>query len=145
MNKAFDWQSGDKKWSNMFDGIAKACGITTDDFDIKIMKAKQSYFIMKKSNDKKGYWVAKANVNSPEKQQNYGKLAEAVLEKFKGKFLIRGGRQVTKEGEEYMRNVVVEFPSYKDAIDAYESKEYQDALKVLDGGAERLYAVVEGY
>ena len=145
MNKAFDWQSGDKKWSDMFDGIAKACGITTDDFVIKIMKAKQGYFIMKKSNDKKGYWVAKANVNSPEKQQNYGKLAEAVLEKFKGKFLIRGGRQVTKEGEEYMRNVVVEFPSYKDAIDAYESKEYQDALKVLDGGAERLYAVVEGY
>ena len=100
---------------------------------------------MKKSNDKKGYWVAKANVNSPEKQQNYGKLAEAVLEKFKGKFLIRGGRQVTKEGEEYMRNVVVEFPSYKDAIDAYESKEYHDALKVLDDGAKRLYAVVEGY
>ena len=94
---------------------------------------------------KKGYWVAKANVNSPEKQQDYGKLAEAVLEKYNGRFLIRGGRQETKEGEEYMRNVVVEFPSYKAAIDAYESKEYQDALKVLDGGAERLYAVVEGY
>ena len=44
-----------------------------------------------------------------------------------------------------MRNVVVEFPSYQDAIDAYESREYQDALKVLDGGADRLYAVVEGY
>jgi len=26
---------------------------------------------MKKSNDKKGYWVAKANVNSPEKQESY--------------------------------------------------------------------------
>tara|TARA_X000001036_G_scaffold398930_1_gene402161 strand:- start:1095 stop:1397 length:303 start_codon:yes stop_codon:yes gene_type:complete len=94
---------------------------------------------------KKGYWVAKANINSPEKQQDYGKLAEAVLEKFNGKFLIRGGRQETKEGDEYMRNVVVEFPSYQDAIDAYESREYQDALKVLDGGADRLYAVVEGY
>jgi uncharacterized protein (DUF1330 family) len=94
---------------------------------------------------KKGYWVAKANVNSPEKQQDYGKLAEAVLEKFNGKFLIRGGRQETKEGDEYMRNVVVEFPSYEDAIKAYESSEYQDALKVLDGGADRLYAVVEGY
>ena len=100
---------------------------------------------MKNSDEKKGYWVAKANVHSPEKQENYGKLAEAVLEKFKGKFLIRGGRHETKEGKEYMRNVVVEFPSYKDAVDAYESKEYQDALKVLDGGAERLYAVVEGY
>ncbi len=93
---------------------------------------------------KKGYWVAKANVNFPEKQQKYGKLAEAVLEKYNGRFLIRGGRQETKEGVEYMRNVVVEFPSYEDAIDAYESKEYQDALKVLDGGADRLYAVVEG-
>ena len=31
------------------------------------------------------------------------------------------------------------------ALKAYESKEYQDALKVLDGGADRLYAVVEGY
>ena len=33
---------------------------------------------MKKSNYKKGYWVAKANVNSPEKQQNYGKLGGLV-------------------------------------------------------------------
>ena len=100
---------------------------------------------MTKNIVKKGYWVAKANVNSPEKQQDYGKLAEAVLEKFNGKFLMRGGRQETQEGDEYMRNVVVEFPSYEDAIKAYESREYQDALKVLDGGADRLYAVVEGY
>jgi len=40
MNQAFDWQSNDKKWSDMFDGIAKACGITTDDFNINIMEAK---------------------------------------------------------------------------------------------------------
>ena len=40
MNKAFDWQSNDKKWSNMFNSIAKACGITTDDFVINIMEAK---------------------------------------------------------------------------------------------------------
>ena len=78
---------------------------------------------------KKGYWVAKANVISQEKQVSYGKLAE----------------EVTKEGEKYMRNVVVEFPSYEDALKAYESEAYQEALNVLDGGAKRLYAVVEGY
>ena len=44
-----------------------------------------------------------------------------------------------------MRNVVVEFPSYQIALEAYESEEYQKALAVLDGGAIRLYAVVEGY
>ncbi len=40
MNQAFDWQSNNKKWSNMFNDIAKACGITTDDFIINIMEAK---------------------------------------------------------------------------------------------------------
>lgn len=94
---------------------------------------------------KKGYWIAKANVVFPEKQQAYGKLAEEVLKKYNGKFIVRGGLQETKEGEDYMRNVVVEFPSYEIALQAYESKEYQDALKVLNGGAKRLYAVVEGY
>ncbi len=44
-----------------------------------------------------------------------------------------------------MRNVVVEFPSYEIALQAYESDDYQQALVVLDGGAERAYAIVEGY
>ena len=100
---------------------------------------------MKNNSYKKGYWIAKANVISPEKQQAYGKLAEKVLKKFNGRFIVRGGHQETKEGENYSRNVVVEFPSFEIALKAYESKEYQDALKVLDGGANRLYAVVEGY
>ena len=100
---------------------------------------------MKNNSYKKGYWIAKANVISPEKQQAYGKLAEKVLKKFNGRFIVRGGHQETKEGENYTRNVVVEFPSFEIALKAYESKEYQDALKVLDGGADRLYAVVEGY
>ena len=100
---------------------------------------------MKNNSYKKGYWIAKANVISPKKQQAYGKLAEKVLKKFNGRFIVRGGHQETKEGENYTRNVVVEFPSFEIALKAYESKEYQDALKVLDGGADRLYAVVEGY
>ena len=41
MNKAFDWQANDKKWSKMFDDIAAACGITVNDFVIDTMKAKQ--------------------------------------------------------------------------------------------------------
>ena len=40
MNKAFDWQASDKKWSKMFDDIAAACGITVNDFVIDTMKAK---------------------------------------------------------------------------------------------------------
>ncbi len=94
---------------------------------------------------KKGYWVAKANVLDGDKQGAYGKLAEEVIAKFNGKFLVRGGEQITKEGAEFMRNVVVEFPSFEVALEAYESDDYQHARTVLDGGAERAYAVVEGY
>ena len=41
--------------------------------------------------------------------------------------------------------VVVEFDSYDTALAAYSSLEYKKALTLLEGGAERMYAVVEGY
>ena len=40
----------------------------------------------------KGYWVAKANILDDEKLSSYGKQAEIAIEKFGGKFLVRGGQ-----------------------------------------------------
>ena len=93
----------------------------------------------------KGYWVAKANILDDEKLSRYGKQAEIAIEKFGGKFLVRGGQHETKEGADFSRNVVVEFDSYEIAQAAYRSSEYKKALTLLEGGAERMYAVVEGY
>ena len=93
----------------------------------------------------KGYWVAKANITNKEKLSRYGKQAEIAIEKFGGKFLVRGGRHETKEGADYSRSVVVEFDSYDKALTAYSSEEYKKALQLLEGGADRMYAVVEGY
>ena len=92
-----------------------------------------------------GYWVAKANIIDNKKLSRYGKQAEIAIEKFGGRFLVRGGRYETKEGADYSRNVVVEFDSYDKALTAYESEEYKKALQLLEGGADRMYAVVEGY
>ena len=93
----------------------------------------------------KGYWVAKANIKDYEKLGRYGKQAEIAIEKYGGRFLVRGGMHETKEGANYSRNVVVEFDSYDKALTAYESEEYKKALQLLEGGADRMYAVVEGY
>ena len=93
----------------------------------------------------KGYWVAKANITNNEKLSKYGKQAEIAIEKYGGRFLVRGGRYETKEGADYSRNVVVEFDSYDKALAAYGSGEYKKALQLLEGGAERIYAIVEGY
>ena len=59
----------------------------------------------------KGYWIAKANIIDNEKLARYGKQAEIAIEKYGGRFLVRGGRHETKEGADYSRNVVVEFDS----------------------------------
>ena len=92
-----------------------------------------------------GYWVAKANIIDNKKLSRYGKQAEIAIEKYGGRFLVRGGRHETKEGADYSRNVVVEFDSYDKALTAYESEEYKKALQLLEGGADRMYAIVEGY
>ena len=34
MEKAFAWQAADQKWSSMYEGVAKACGITIEDFEV---------------------------------------------------------------------------------------------------------------
>ena len=84
-------------------------------------------------------------MSNNEKLSRYGKQAEIAIEKYGGKFLVRGGRFETKEGVDYSRNVVVEFDSFEKALTAYSSEEYKKALQLLEGGADRMYAIVEGY
>ena len=79
----------------------------------------------------KGYWIAKVNVLHPEKQKMYSELASKAVQKYDGKFLVRGGRQVITEGIEYERNVVVDYSSFDNAKKAYTLKEYQEAKKLL--------------
>ena len=48
-----------------------------------------------------------------------------------GKFLIRGGDQVEFEECGFDRTVVVEFKSYQDALDCYNSESYQSAMQFV--------------
>ena len=90
------------------------------------------------------YWIVRVNVLNAEKIKAYAPLAAAAVEALGGKYLARGGTYDTKEGAEYARNVVVEWPSLEVAQRAYESPEYKLALNALDGGADRLFVIVEG-
>ena len=48
-----------------------------------------------------------------------------------------------KNGREE-QTVLVEFESFAKAVAAYESDDYQKALKALDGGADRDFRLFEG-
>ena len=93
----------------------------------------------------KGYVVCVyKSISNEEKLKEYAVKARAAVEKYEGKFLIRGGKASSKEGEKAPRTVVIEFPSYYEANSFYQSKEYQDAHSVLKGYAERQHQTIEG-
>ena len=93
----------------------------------------------------KGYVVCVyKNIANDEKLKEYAVKAKAAVEKFKGKFLIRGGKFTSNEGEQSPRTVVIEFPSYDKANTFYNSKEYQEAHSILEGYADRQHQTIEG-
>ena len=93
----------------------------------------------------KGYVVCVyKNITNEEKLKEYAVKARVAVEKFKGKFLIRGGRSTSNEGDKSPRTVVIEFQSYDDANTFYQSKEYQEAHIILKGQVERQFQIIEG-
>ena len=93
----------------------------------------------------KGYVVCVyKSISNDEKLKEYAVKARAAVEKYKGKFLIRGGKSINNEGEKSPRTVIIEFPSYDEANSFYNSKEYQDAHSILKGYAVRQHQTVEG-
>ena len=93
----------------------------------------------------KAYWVCiYENIDNAEKLEEYAVKARPVVEKFSGKFLVRGGKNRTNDGIESPRTVVVEFPDYNTAIECYDSGEYQEAHDILKGHVARHHQIVEG-
>ena len=92
----------------------------------------------------KGYWVVRGDVYDIEMYSNYIESASKIIANFNGKFLVRGGEQIQYEEQGYDRTVIVEFDSYQNAIDCYNSEEYQSALKHVENSANRIFTVVEG-
>lgn len=90
------------------------------------------------------FWIVRVNVKDADKLAAYAPLAAAAVSAHGGKYLARGGKAVSVEGETYARNVIVEWPDYDTAEKAYSSAEYQKALAALDDGADRLFVITEG-
>ena len=58
----------------------------------------------------KAYWVCiYEKIDNSEKLKDYAVKARPAVEKFSGKFLVRGGKNRTNDGIESPRTVVVEF------------------------------------
>ena len=93
----------------------------------------------------KAYWVCiYEKIDNLEKLKEYAVKAKPAIEKFSGKFLVRGGKNRTNDGIDSPRVVVVEFPDYNTAIKCYDSEEYQKAHHILQDHVIRHHQIVEG-
>lgn len=91
------------------------------------------------------YWITTYQaVHDPAKVAAYAELAGPALRAAGGTFLVRGLPEATFEKGEVTRTIVVEFDSVEAAVAAHESEAYQEALRALDGGADRDMRVVPG-
>ena len=93
----------------------------------------------------KGYWVTCYRSLADEATlANYARVAGPAIEAHGGRFLTRGKPVKAYEAGLDQRLVIIEFESVKKAIEAYESPEYQTALAILKGSAERDVRIIAG-
>ena len=93
----------------------------------------------------KGYIVCVyESIKDDQTLKNYASKARAAVEKYDGKFLVRGGKNIVTEGKNFVRTVVIEFNSFEVAKEFFYSPEYQDAHKLLKDTAIRNHQIIEG-
>ena len=93
----------------------------------------------------KGYWIAiYKDLKNPKNIKKYAEKATPAIKKFNGKILSRGGKTKTIEGTPSPRTVLIEFPSMQEALECYNSDEYQKAMKIGKGEFDRHIQIVEG-
>ena len=94
----------------------------------------------------KAYWVtAYRSLTNPDALAAYAKLAGPALTAAGGRFIARGMPAKTMEAGLMQRTVLIEFDSVEQALAAYDSAGYKEALAALGkDAAERDMRIVEG-
>ena len=95
---------------------------------------------------KKGYWISLYfKVDNQENLKKYAETVTPIIKSFGGKPLVRGGKYETFDGENFLRTVIWEFPSYDIAIECHNSKEYQAGWSLAIETTKRHMQIVEGF
>ena len=93
----------------------------------------------------KGYVVCVyESINDDNALKDYAMKAREAVEKYDGKFLVRGGQNIVTEGRKFVRTVVLEFSSFEKTKEFFYSSEYQAAHVLLKDTVVRNHQIIEG-
>jgi uncharacterized protein (DUF1330 family) len=91
------------------------------------------------------YVIAEIEVTDPAAYAEYGKQVPATIEKYGGRFIVRGGALEPLEGGwSPKRLVVLEFPSMAQARAWYRSAEYAPLIRLRQKASRGKLIAVEG-
>lgn len=91
------------------------------------------------------YVIVDIEVTDPEGYKEYVRLAPAAVALYGGKYIARGGKNETLEGDwQAKRLVILEFPSVEQAKKWLYSEEYAPARALRHKYAKTNMVVVEG-
>ena len=91
------------------------------------------------------YIVAQLKVNDPAAFQRYRDAVTPLVDRFGGRFRVRGGELEVLEGDWPLpRLVIIEFQSRDAARLFYDSPEYQQILPLRQESARGTVAIVDG-
>jgi len=95
---------------------------------------------------KKGYWISLYfKVDDQNNLKRYAETVTPIIRSYGGISLVRGGKYQAYDGDEFIRTVIWEFPSYEKAIECHQSKEYQAGWSIAKSTTSRHMQIVEGF
>src|SRR6516225_10279559 len=91
------------------------------------------------------YIIVEIEITDPVRYEEYKKLAGATVEKYGGKYIVRGGKTEVLEGDwQPKRIVVLEFESAQRAKEWLNCEEYREPRKMRHRTSRTNMIVVEG-
>ena len=94
----------------------------------------------------KAYWISLYfKIDNQENLKKYAETVTPIIKSYGGNPLVRGGKCQTFDGDNFVRTVVWEFPSYEKAMECHSSKEYQAGWNIAKDTTKRHMQIVEGF
>lgn len=92
------------------------------------------------------YVIVDVDIHDQATYEEYKKLTPASIKAYNGKFIVRGGKTETLEGDwQPGRIVVLEFPDAETAKKWWDSPEYNPAKAIRQRAATTQMLLVEGF
>jgi uncharacterized protein (DUF1330 family) len=91
------------------------------------------------------YVIVNVNTSDPQRYEAYKEMAQKTVAQYGGRYLARGGKMQLLEGSwAPTRIVVLEFPSYDEAHEWWNSPEYAPAKALRQQLSETDLLIVDG-